>query len=122
MTKYSKPKFIYPVILVFFCIVFSVQLASAEEIPAYSLTYPPPVEGMPTEKPAADSDIQDLVLTPKSAAYENIPQSTGFDYPVGGASNHDGFEMVNCFGCTYMWMIGHTGEDFYDGMSGEPVY
>ena len=105
-----------------FFLIAGVNLSSAEELVPYSLTNPPPVGGMNADKPDFDLDSQNLVLTPKLFDYENIPQSTGFDYPVGGASNGDDFEMVNCFGCTYTWMVGHTAEDFYNGRAGDPVY
>jgi murein DD-endopeptidase MepM/ murein hydrolase activator NlpD len=51
----------------------------------------------------------------------DIPPSTGFDYPVGG-TYHEGYEMNNCFGCNYLNYYGHTGEDFYNGVEGGPVY
>jgi murein DD-endopeptidase MepM/ murein hydrolase activator NlpD len=52
----------------------------------------------------------------------STPESTGFDYPVGGASAHEGFEMNNCFSCDWNDYIGHTGEDFDNGRGGDPVY
>jgi len=54
----------------------------------------------------------------------NVLASTGFDYPVGGVLNHEGFEMNNCFGCTVpeLGLIGHTGEDFYNAHWNDPVY
>ncbi|MFA5801644.1 MAG: M23 family metallopeptidase [Thermoleophilia bacterium] len=51
-----------------------------------------------------------------------VPLSSGFDYPVGGAGAHEGYEMNNCFSCDWEYYIGHTGEDFDNGRGGDPVY
>ncbi|MHB8793725.1 MAG: M23 family metallopeptidase [Thermoleophilia bacterium] len=53
----------------------------------------------------------------------SVPLSSGFDYPVGGL-NHEGFDMINCFGCGVDWLgdYGHTAEDYANGRAGDPVY
>lgn len=58
--------------------------------------------------------------TPILAA--SIPISSGFDFPVGGALHHEGFEMNNCFSCDWNYYVGHTGEDFDSYRCGDPVY
>lgn len=53
----------------------------------------------------------------------SVPLSSGFDYPVGGL-NHEGFDMINCFGCGVDWLgdYGHTAEDYANGREGDAVY
>jgi len=53
----------------------------------------------------------------------SVPLSSGFDYPVGGL-NHEGFDMINCFGCGVDWLgdYGHTAEDYANGRGGDAVY
>lgn len=53
----------------------------------------------------------------------SVPLSSGFDYP-GGGLNHEGFDMINCFGCNVDWLgdYGHTAEDYANGREGDPVY
>ncbi|MHB9052830.1 MAG: M23 family metallopeptidase [Thermoleophilia bacterium] len=53
---------------------------------------------------------------------DGVPLSTGFDYPVGDPSYHAGYDMNNCFGCDYLDLYGHTGEDFDSGTEGGQVY
>jgi len=67
----------------------------------------------------AASNLQ-IPLIPVPA--DAVPASTGFDYPVGDPSYHGGYEMNNCFGCDYLDLWGHTGEDFDSGAEGGPVY
>ncbi|MHB1391460.1 MAG: M23 family metallopeptidase, partial [Thermoleophilia bacterium] len=52
-----------------------------------------------------------------------VPLSSGFDFPVGGL-DHEGFDMINCFGCGVDWLgdYGHTAEDYENGREGDPVY
>jgi len=73
-----------------------------------------------TSAPEASSDSATTFATPLPAA--SIPISSGFDYPVGGALHHEGFEMNNCFGCAWNDWLGHTGEDFDNYRCGDPVY
>ncbi len=109
-------------ILIPFLVLMIAPVAPAQDGPALSLTNPPWADAAAAEKVQDGSAVLEQVTSPKVADYDNIPQSTGFDYPVGGAANHDGFEMNNCFGCTWTWMIGHTGEDFDNGRGGDPVF
>ncbi|MHB9111996.1 MAG: M23 family metallopeptidase [Thermoleophilia bacterium] len=89
---------------------------------ATPVNLPPGSSATEATDASADASIVSagIFATPILAA--SIPISSGFDFPVGGALHHEGFEMNNCFGCNWNDWIGHTGEDFDSYRCGNPVY
>jgi murein DD-endopeptidase MepM/ murein hydrolase activator NlpD len=62
----------------------------------------------------------------QTGAYEiTYAEADGFQYPVGGASDHAGWQVILCFGCSGPLGAGHLAEDFgnENGQNaGQPVY
>ncbi len=111
------------VVLIMF-LQFSPRALGATD--AGAQTQPPPpssgVKSLADPTGIAHQDAASQVAVPVNPTPAGaVPASSGFDYPVGGAY-HEGFEMNNCFGCDYLDLWGHTGEDFDSGSEGAPVY
>lgn len=97
--------------LLFMLILSSISLAAPSSGNSKNLS-----NTMPDGSPAPDSSGAATFAQPQTAS--SVPESTGFDYPVGGVAAHEGFEMNNCFSCDWNDYIGHTGEDFDSALTG----
>ncbi|MBI5870203.1 MAG: M23 family metallopeptidase [Actinobacteria bacterium] len=132
MSGYHRPSILLFVASALACVLSLAAYAAAASNPAPAgpgnlanaapLNLPPGTSTADAPDASADLSVASATSFASPILAASIPISSGFDYPVGGALHHEGFEMNNCFGCAWNDWLGHTGEDFDNYRCGDPVY
>src|SRR3972149_2510734 len=111
-----------PGIRIYFCrrlisAVFFLLVCLTILVASSTATAAAPPAGTPASRNLSNSAADGQPAPIPSAAAETfarplpastMPISSGFDFPVGGALHHEGFEMNNCFSCDWLGCRGRT--------------